>query len=338
MSAVPGQGARRAPRVTVIALCYNHAAFLIECLNSIRAQTFRDFELIVTDDCSKDGSQDLIARWLHDNMPDAAFIRHQENRGLCRTLNEAIERSRGEFISMIATDDVWEVDKIERQVAFVDSQPADVAVVFSDASRIDVAGRRLDPDFIAFHAPGWVMRSGNIFPLLVERNFIPAMATLIRRSALEAVGGYDERLSFEDYDMWLRLASRFPFAFCDGLVACYRLVPTSIVHTVFHGRKPELSHTMFLIREKWIRSPLLSETQRTMWQGEFFGAAYGLYLHGDPRARVCLWKVFLRTRRPRALILAIACSIGVSRRVGRKIGGLIDGIFRRSVTADTLPK
>jgi glycosyltransferase involved in cell wall biosynthesis len=324
-----------APPVTVIALCYNHAAFVVECLNSIQRQTFQDFELIVTDDRSADGSPELIAGWLKEHRPEAIFIRHQENRGLCRTLNEAVARATGEFISMIATDDVWEADKIERQLAFMNGQPDDVAVVYSDAIRIDVGGRRLAGDFIESHAPGWAKPSGHIFPRLAERNFIPAMATLIRRQALLAVGGYDERLTFEDYDMWLRLSSRFAFAFCDGFVARYRLVPTSIVHTVFHARRPELSYTMFLIREKWLKSPLLTEEQRATWQGEYFGAAYALYLQNDPRARALLWKVVWHTRKPRALVLAIASSMGISRTGVKRLGTILEGILGRLANRST---
>jgi glycosyltransferase involved in cell wall biosynthesis len=64
--------------VTVIALCYNHERFLTECLESIGAQTFQDFEIIVTDDCSRDGSPELIEAWLAQHRPDALFIRHKK--------------------------------------------------------------------------------------------------------------------------------------------------------------------------------------------------------------------------------------------------------------------
>jgi glycosyltransferase involved in cell wall biosynthesis len=72
----------RTPTVTVIALCYNHERFVLDCLESIRAQTFQDFELIVIDDCSRDHSPQVIANWLAEHYPAARFIRHEVNRGI----------------------------------------------------------------------------------------------------------------------------------------------------------------------------------------------------------------------------------------------------------------
>ena len=105
------------PSVTVFAICYNHARFVIECLESIRNQTFGTFQLIVTDDCSTDESQAKIEAWLAAHRPDAIFIRHDRNVGLCATLNEALALATGDHISMIATDDLWEPNKIEVQLA-----------------------------------------------------------------------------------------------------------------------------------------------------------------------------------------------------------------------------
>lgn len=320
------------PSVTVIALCYNHERFLIECLESIRAQTFQDFELIVTDDCSRDASAGLIQDWLAQNFPDARFIRHEKNMGLCATLNEALSYSRGEFISMVSTDDVWEPDKIERQVTMMQSQPDRVAVVYSDATRIDETGVRLPTDFIEFHRPGILAPTGKIFASLAEGNFIPAMATLIRRNAVEAVGGYDERLSFEDYDMWLRLAHRYDFAFCRGTFAKYRIVSTSMIqkaqNSVFSKSSLDHHYTLFLICEKWLPLDSQSAALGNRLAEMQYGAAHWLYVHGDPRARACLWKAAIYTFRPRALITALACSLGISQRTLKRLKSFAQNLGR----------
>src|SRR5438270_5903624 len=114
-------------------------------------------------------------------------------------------------MSMIATDDHRQPDKIEAQSSNMENQTADTAVVYSDARCIDEDGTPLVPDFIEMHRPGLQPASGQIFALLADGNFIPAMSTLIRREAIVSVGGYDEQLSYEDYDMWLRLSQRFRF-------------------------------------------------------------------------------------------------------------------------------
>jgi len=311
------------PAVTVIALCYNHARFLLECLDSIAAQTCRDFELIVTDDCSRDDSADMIADWIVRRCPEARFIRHARNRGLCPTLNEALALARGEFISMIATDDVWEPNKIAVQLAAMRAVSDDVAVVYSDASQIDEQSQPLPHDFMAHHRPGLTPPTGEVFSALADGNFIPAMATLIRTSAIAAVGGYDERLTYEDYDMWLRLAARFRFLFVPGALARYRHVATSMVRTTFVAPTAAHCHTQFLIRDKFIDSGKLSAEQRERWIDNQAGASYGLYVHGDPRANACMWVSARRSGSARLFLLAAAGSVGITRSRARRAMSLL---------------
>lgn len=313
--------AARAPAVTVIALCFNHARFLKECLDSIAAQTFQDFQLIVMDDCSQDGSAQLIEAWLARQRPGALFIRHSRNMGLCKTLNEALVQARGEFISMIATDDAWEPDKIERQLAAVSPMSTAVAVVYSDASRMDEEGKRLEKDFIESHTPQCTRPSGHIFAELANRNFIPAMSTLIRRQALVEVGMYDEQLAYEDYDMWLRLAARFEFVYCHGVVARYRIVSTSLVRTIFANPSPHYLHTVCLICLKWLPGERLTRRQRTDWAHRLWEAAYGLYVANDRRAASCLWRAAWYGRKPYAALLALTQSMGISRNMVRRLTG-----------------
>lgn len=306
------------PPVTVIAVCFNHSRFLHECLNSIAAQTMQDFQLIIADDCSSDDSAELIQTWLAAHRPDATFIRHSRNAGLCKTLNEALSHALGQFISMIATDDAWEPEKIERQVALMQKSSAAVAVVYSDASRMNEAGQRLDKDFIEAHTPECKRPSGQIFTDLANRNFIPAMATLIRRKALLDVGPYDERLTYEDYDMWLRLAARYDFLYCPAILARYRIVSTSLVRTVFARPTAQHHYTLYLICKKWLPGDVLSPSQRSAWAERLWNAAYGLYSLGDVRSKTCLWQAVRYSYKPRAILLAVACSIGISREFAKR--------------------
>lgn len=299
--------------ITVIALCYNHERFVADCLASIRSQSFQDFELIVTDDCSSDQSPQLIVDWLAVHYPDAKFIRHTKNTGLCKTLNEALALAQGTFISMIATDDTWEPEKLEKQHAAMVGQPPGVAVLYSNALQMDEAGGLLEKTFIAAHWSDKPIPSGSIFSELADGNFIPAMATLIRSSALQTVGGYDENLTYEDYDMWLRLAARFQIVYLPGEVARYRIVGTSLVRTLFVKPSANHSFSRFLIYEKWISSSMLSSHQRRIWGENLWVSAYSLYVHGDPRAGRCLWRSFFLTYKFRPLLLAIFNSFGASR-------------------------
>jgi glycosyltransferase involved in cell wall biosynthesis len=249
-----------APKISVLALCYNHARFLETSLESIRAQSFQDFELIVTDDCSHDESPTLIAHWLARYYPSARFIRHARNAGLCKTLNEALSHARGCYISMIATDDTWEPTKLARQFAAIEACASEVAMVYSDAFQMDEQGRRLEKSFMKARGIADAPPSGDVFSRLADGNFVPAMATLIRLDALRAVGGYDEDLTYEDFDMWPRLASQYRFEFCPGKLANYRLVSSSMVRTLFEESTPEHADTYFLIAQKWLETDRLTDT------------------------------------------------------------------------------
>jgi glycosyltransferase involved in cell wall biosynthesis len=306
------------PRVTVVALCYNHERFVETCLDSIRAQTYQDFELIICDDASSDRSPDLIEAWIAKNFPNAIFLRQSLNLGVCKVLNLALAKACGQFLSMISTDDMWEQDKLARQVAFLDQQGDDVAMIYSDVSLMDVDGIVLPGRFIDRHWPGLTPPSGNLLEHLSTRNFIPAMATLIRTRSLRAVGGYDEKLAYEDYDMWLRLAQRFRIMFLDVIVARYRLVPGSLGDQLFRvpNRLSIVADCRIAIKQ--LRTPGHSPAMRASWATRLLDASYILYDMSDREAAPFLLQAAVFNRRPRWALLAIAARIGISRAAVRR--------------------
>jgi glycosyltransferase involved in cell wall biosynthesis len=217
------------PLVSVIALCYNHERFILQCLESIRAQTYRNVEIFVTDDCSTDSSPALIRRWI-DQHPSlgARFFHNQQNSGICRSVNNALALATGKYISMIATDDIWEPTKIEMQVDLMEGMPETVGVIYSDADKIDEAGMLLPQRFIETYRSFDRAPQGDIHECLWNGNFIPGMTTLIRRSVYDTVGLYDESLCYEDWDMWLRISKDFQFAYHEGPTARYRVFERSL--------------------------------------------------------------------------------------------------------------
>ena len=220
------------PLVTVIVNCFNHAAFLEECLESVRCQTYPAVQLIVMDDCSTDGSAELIRGWRQRTATDCAVVVNPANRGLAATRNQGLEMARGSYVSWISTDDAWFPDKIERQVERMESLPPGVGVIYSDALRVDVDGRRLPETFLAKELRGAPPPEGDIFARLAADNFIPSMATMVRRRCLSDAGGYDVHVPIEDWGLWVRLASLTRFAFSPLVSARYRIVPGSRVSTL----------------------------------------------------------------------------------------------------------
>jgi len=223
------------PLVTVIATCFNHERFVIECLESVRAQTYQNVQLIIMDDRSTDGSVRLIQDWVNRTGTECMLILHDENRGVCRTRNEALSHARGRYISSLSTDDTWYPEKLAVQVEQFESVPETVGVLYSDAELMDVDGCALPRMFFesSRHVRSFAdPPEGDIFAKLLEVVFVPAMTTMIRRECFARVGPYDESLAYEDWDMLLRLARRFDFGFTPYVCARYRIHESSLSHTL----------------------------------------------------------------------------------------------------------
>jgi glycosyltransferase involved in cell wall biosynthesis len=218
------------PLVTVIAGCYNHARFLRECLDSILSQSYTNIQLIITDDCSLDGSPALIDSWIRTNGVNCQFLKHEKNLGLCKTVNEALSLARGKYISGVSTDDVWLPGKLQTQVELMEQLPDKVGVIYSDALQMDEEGNLLEQTFIDAHRRFGVKPTGKLHEHLWEGNFIPAMTALTRRECFDRVGLYDETLFYEDWDMWLRIARQYEFYYSDAVSAQYRIVSNSMAH------------------------------------------------------------------------------------------------------------
>jgi glycosyltransferase involved in cell wall biosynthesis len=209
------------PLVSVILTCFDHEAFVAQALEGVHAQAYRPIQLIVTDDASTDGSARTIAGWLDARWPDATFIRHDTNVGLCRTLNEALDHVAGDLVTIASADDWMEPERLDRLVAELDSAPEDVGLVYSGVRLVDGDGTELalvntEPG----SAPsGWIYRQQLAQPTVLTPT------VMVRRSVYATVGGFNEDDVVEDYDMWLRVCRSFRV----------RHVPGALVNFRWHG-------------------------------------------------------------------------------------------------------
>lgn len=302
-----------APLVTVIVNCYNHARWLEECLDSVRAQTYRPVQLIVMDDCSTDGSAELIRAWFARTGTAGTFVTNDENRGLAATRNRGLEMAEGSLVSWVSTDDVWLPLKLERHgQAMLEAGP-ETAVVYSDAERIDTAGTRLDRTMLEMTLPEAMPPRGDVFDALVRRNFVPSLATLVRLDCLRAVGGYDPRIPVEDWDLWLRLARRWRFAFSPYVSARLRIVPTSRWHTLSNL---EWDETQLLMSEKHVGYRPACDG---LLRARMAEAAIRLWICGHADRAVLLRKA-IRAGGPHRTLPALAAAL--RRELGRGRTGL----------------
>jgi glycosyltransferase involved in cell wall biosynthesis len=237
------------PAVSQVVISYNHERFVEECLASVARQTFDDFELVIVDDCSTDRTVQRIEAWLGDNTMDtmdARLVVNERNLGVCASCNVAMRQCRGEFVSIISADDYYEPDRIERQYRFLADLEPSTAALFSNGRVVDEHGREIGVTSPAAAPPA----DGRIFERLIDGNFITAPTVLARRSAVEEVGGYDESLAYEDYDMWLKLADRYEFRFLPGLVVNTRVVPNSMSRNPAFA--PAVNESRVRLLLKWL--------------------------------------------------------------------------------------
>jgi glycosyltransferase involved in cell wall biosynthesis len=313
------------PLVSMIVLCYNQAQFVVETLESVKSQTYTPTQLIIVDDCSTDGSVAVIEQWLKDNGIDCTFIRHQQNYGLCKTVNDAVTAATGKYVSMVASDDIWLPDKIARQVEIMEAQPGYVGVLYSDAFQIDEHGNPLPDMFVTAHRKLPEMPQGQILDILIEGNFIPAMTTLIRRSCYEKVGLYDEKLPWEDWDMWLRLAHHYSFLFSPIPSARYRRHEKSLSSSdqtvMFKGS--------FKVLLKHFNPGNLNEDQKSKLIESLLWLSEELYRRRDNESSEMLLAAWRATGNKRARWMYRFAKLGVSYRIWRRAYGFRLRLKRR---------
>ncbi len=234
------------PLVTVICVCYNHAHYVCEALDSVANQTYSNIELIVIDDGSTDGSGKVIKRWMV-NHPEATLILNGKNLGYCKTFNKAYRLSKGELLIDLSADDVLMPDRVEEGVKLFANAGDDVGVIFSDAQYIDEQGNPLRLHSDKF--PHKIIPQGDLYKEVIQRYFICSPTMMVRRSVLDALQGYDESLAFEDFDFWIRASRNFKFLYSPAVLVKKREVSTSMSNKQFERASPQRWSTLEVCRK-----------------------------------------------------------------------------------------
>lgn len=238
------------PKVSVIIPAYNQAQFLSTAINSVLAQTFQDFEVIVTNDGSTDNTPEILARY-----GERICVINQENAGLSAARNAGMRLAQGELVAFLDSDDFWYPDMLLYTVTFFDKHP-EMDVVYTKFDKVNEigeviwrAGKGGSPGFDNYL---WTLLLGNIFPPLV---------VVIRRACFDCCGMFDEKLiAAEDWDMWIRLAAHgYHFGSVPFSLGAYRLHSDSMSHNF-----DRQLHALFGVIEKNFQSLALSKDLRDL--------------------------------------------------------------------------
>ncbi len=186
------------PRVSVIIPTYNRAGLVPEAVASVLAQSYRDFELLVVDDGSRDETPQALAPF----RGEIKVLRHPRRRGVSAARNRGIAAARGEWLAFLDSDDLWRPEKLAAQMAWLKANPG---FHLCQTGEIWIRhGVRVNPPASHVKAGGW------IFFRALRRCLVSPSAVVLSRRLLEAHGGFDEGLpAAEDYDLWLRLSWRY---------------------------------------------------------------------------------------------------------------------------------
>ncbi|MHB1116408.1 glycosyltransferase [Sideroxydans sp.] len=198
------------PKVSIILSSYNHAKFIRESIDSALKQTFSDFELIIWDDGSSDDSWELIGQY---SDPRIKAYRNEKNIGGVFGVNKAIsEIATGEYIAIHHSDDVWELDKLQKQVDCLEVNP-DVGAVFTNTKPIDERGQPLADQshfhYSIFNQPNR-SRQEWLRHFFFRGNALCHPSVLIRKQCYADCGMYQDALAqLTDFDMWVRLCFKY---------------------------------------------------------------------------------------------------------------------------------
>jgi glycosyltransferase involved in cell wall biosynthesis len=233
------------PQVSVIIPTYNRVWVIKEAIDSVLAQDYTEFELIVVDDGSTDHTSDVL-----DAYGNVIKVLSQKNKGVSAARNRGIAEATGKFIAFLDSDDLWHPQKLSAQINFFNQTPDALIcqteeVWIRNGLRVNPKERHKKP-------------SGMIFKPSLKLCLVSPSAVMIQRNLFDRVGAFDETLpACEDYDLWLRISCRFPIYLIDTPLIIKR-----------GGHDDQLSKGAGLDKyrikaiEKIIKSGLLSEDQR----------------------------------------------------------------------------
>lgn len=249
------------PLVSVICLCFNHEKYIERAIASVVNQTYRNIELIVVDDTSTDGSRNKI-KILSETLGFQA-IYNGENLGNCKSFNKGFRHSKGQYIIDLAADDVLLPERIQIGVDALENKGTGYGVHFSDIELLDASGHTRGTHFKRDLAGNLLEKvaEGDLYKLLLEKYYISTPTMMMRREVLEQLNGYDEDLSYEDFDFWIRSARDYQYCFTDLVLMQKQILSGSLSAKQYQRKNPHSLSTALVCEKALTLSKTKEENQ-----------------------------------------------------------------------------
>lgn len=241
------------PKVSVLLSNYNGDKHLDESISSVLSQTYKDFEFIIVDDASTDSSRKVIENY-HDKRIKKYYA--EKNRNIAYSLNLALSMASGEYIARIDSDDVWELNKLEIQVQYMENH-SECGACFTKVNIIDeysnIANDMYDEYFQLFNSAENKSQREWLRFFFYQGNCLCHPSVVIRRNVLEHVDGY-YHLAYvpaEDYELWTRIVMKYPIHILEEKLVRYRWEETvNKISGKTDGRIYAFPNIMMLTRKR----------------------------------------------------------------------------------------
>ncbi len=254
--------------VSVVIPVFNGASFLAEAIDSALEQSYDNIEVLVIDDGSTDNTSEVCERY-----SDKIRYYRKENGGQASARNFGIERSEGNFIAFLDSDDIWDSEKIEKQILKMQSNKC----MWSYTDAMAFTGNKSLYKFSTTSR----QFEGNILINLFLKNFIVASSVIVHRSILNKIGVF-ALIKREDWDLWLRIAETYEVALVKEELVRYRIHQKSSLRTT--GINQKLDSKLFIINKAFDKNAQISEDQYKRACSNAYFEACKLFLARNEKA------------------------------------------------------
>ena len=257
--------------LTIVLLCHNQCQYLQACANALQAEidayeakSGLAVEVLLIDDASTDGSRAVLARI--GNERGWEVMQLEKNVGNCKAFNIGLERARGKYVIDLAADDLIASGRMEAQIGLLEAD-MDMSFCYGDATYIDTNGQQIYRHSDRYgKGANKSMPKGWLFERLFRGHFICPSTVVMRTEVLKKMGGYDEELVFEDFDIWMRLARVGKVGYADGVTSFHRVADGSLSGRLMEGDGQAMLWSICRIGEKAIGlSESVQEREAIAW-------------------------------------------------------------------------
>ncbi|MGI9543670.1 MAG: glycosyltransferase family 2 protein [Cyclobacteriaceae bacterium] len=232
------------PLVSIIIVSHNQVTHLEQAVHSALDQSYQNTEIIGVDDHSSDGTNEL---WLQLSVkyPRIKYLPRIAHQGYCKTFNRGFAMAHGKYIIDLSADDILLQERVAIGVDSLEQAPDEYGVHFTDAHYINERGEMIS-GYYKRNRKGLLKTQvphGNIYQDLLERYFICTPSMMIKKQVLDTLGGYDERLYYEDLDFWIRSSRNYKYAFTDQVLVQKRVLANSMAKGQYRPGSSMLTST-----------------------------------------------------------------------------------------------